>query len=658
MQIIAAAVALLIYLAVLLLIGIYTKKWVSDASDYMLAGREFGVAANVIELCAIALAGSLMTFLPSLVIQYGLRTALIRYVLILGLGYAVYGVLYGKLARDSGAQSVAEYLELRFDFKVRTLVAVISSFAMLGISANNVLAITNVINRMIGIPQIIIASICFFIIILFSVMGGFWGITLTDMIQLIIGGSAIFALLVYLTSHFGGWSFLVTHFPSVNLWTTGTNGESMRFFSARYPSGLTMILNFMVFLLWGNNYYFLRLNTCRNGRVARSSYMITGLVCIPVLLAPVTLLGAYAAAIYPERFWGRHVVDGASALSLLIDNAPMLLKIFMLIGFLAITVSTASTALIGVTSTVSRDIWKRRFRPDMTKEEELKVQKRLMFFVALIGWALCFYSGGTIRMFGFVTSWLGPVAVLVLMAALCPRFTSKGALYGSAAGVLLLTASSIMNMMGVHNSLVCIHSSILGIISTLVVGTVISLFTKSNYYGQRKWRRIPEEGGRNQVILSNFDRSVLEMIRYGTITMAEITDYIGCDSRMSKMAVETLDKGGYIIRKGIRFSNFFHFEITRLGRSVLKELPESEKRLAEAGLSREQFEFLVCAESSREELQRYISQQGYGSLKTTAVISLLDHRGYVRQRGMMKRQVIVTKSGHEIIDKYSNLLTR
>lgn len=653
MQIFVAIVIMLVYLTILILIGTCTKKWVSDASDYILAGREFGVVANSIELCAIALAGSLMTFLPSLAIQYGLKTALVQYVLVLGLGYAVYGILFGKLARDSGAHSVAEYLELRFDFKVRTLVAVISSVAMIGIAANNVQAITSVVNRMTGIPQFITASFCFFLIILVSITGGFWSITLTDIVQLVIGIGAIFAFLVYLGGHFGGWSFLASHFPSVNLWTTGTNGESMRFFSVKYPSGLTMILNFMVFLLWGNNYYFMRLSTCRNGRVACASYMLTGLVCIPVLLLPVTLIGVYAAAVCPEQFWGRHVVDGASALSVLVNQVPAVLKVVLVIGFVAITVSTASTALIGVTSTVSRDIWERRFRPDMSKKEELNVQKRLMFAVALIGWGLCFYSGGPIQMFGFVTSWLGPVAVLVLMAAACPRFTSKGAFYGSVSGVLLLTASSVMNMMGLHNIFVRIHSSILGILSTLIVGTVISLFTRPNYYGRRKKSSVP--GSQTPVVLSSFDREILGMIRYGPVTMSEITDYFGCDSRMSKMAVETLDRGGYIVRKGKRFSSFFHFDITGLGRSVLAALPKREQCLAEAGLSLEQFEFLVCAGMSWDELQRYAAERGYDSLKMAAIISVLDHRGYVRQCGLMKRHVKVTASGHDILNRYSNL---
>lgn len=637
-------IALILYLGILFFVGKYTKRWILDSSDYILAGREFGLLANVAELCAIALAGSLMTFLPSLVIQYGIRTALVRYVITLGLGYAVYGLLFGKMVRESGAQTIAEFMEIRFDHRVRTMVSVISAFAMLGIAANNIMSITNVLNRLIGIPPIVLASICFLIILLFSVMGGFWGVTLTDIIQLLVGGSAVLALLLYLFRHYGGWSFLVSNFPSVNLWTTGTNGESMRFFSLRYPSGITMILNFMVFLIWGNNYYFLRLNTCRNGKVARNSYVIAGLFCIPVLLAPACLLGTYAAAIHPEAFWGRHVVDGASALALLIQRSPMFLKIFMMLGFLSITISTASTALIGVTSTVSRDIWMRRFAPDLTKEEELRVQKRIMAVVVLVGLALCFYQGGSITMFGFITSWLGPVTVIMFVSALCPWFTREGAMFGCLSGVGMLLVATTLGVMGRHCILTYVHSGILGASASLIIGSVVSVLTLNK---RKRW----EAGQR--VILSRFDHLVLSMLRYGTMTMAEITDYIGCDSRMTKLAVATLERGGYLRRKGRYLVRYFTLELTSLGQSMLPELPERERQLAAEGLSAEQFAFLVQAQGTAAELQQYIAGQEYGSLRSTAIISVLDHRGYVVQKGLVKRYLKITPKGHEIIRKYA-----
>ena len=648
------AVAIALYMGMLLLVGFHTKRWVRDASDYLLASREFGVVANTLELCAIALAGSLVTFLPSLVIQYGLRTAMIRYVLVLGCGYIVYGLLFGRLARNSGAQTVAEYLELRFDYRVRMIVAITSSFAMLGISANNVLAVTNVINRLNGIPQILTASICFLIILFFSLMGGFWGITLTDIIQLVIGAAALFGLLFFLLHHYGGWSFLMTHFPSVNLWTTGTNGESMRFLSVKYPSGITMLVNFMVFLIWGNNYYFLRLNTCRSGNTARTSYILAGAVGIPILLSPVCLLGAYAAAMYPEKFWGRHMIDGPSAFSLLISHVPSALKLLMVVGFLAITVSTASTALIGVTSTVSRDIWRRRYRPDMSPHEELMVNRRLMFFVVLIGWVLCFYQGGTVRLFGMVTSWLGPVAVLMLMAALCPWFTNAGALYGDIAGVTVLIASSVVQAMQIHSFFGRIHSSILGIVVTLFVGTIVSLFTSKNYYGRLFWRIDPDTRQDKKIRLSAYDRVILEMIRYGTITMADITDYIGCDSRMTKASVEALDKGGYIKRKGLYFSGFFFLQITGKGKEALGELTGRAGKLETAGLSMEQYDLLVCANGASDGIEQFKTEREDGSLKMTALISILELRGYVKQFGFTKRRVRITEKGKCVLREYGD----
>ena len=206
-MLIATIIAIVIYLVVMVGAGAYAKRWVTDSADCMLAGREFGFVANVMELCAVALAGSLLTFVPSLVLGYGLKTAVIGYIFALGCGYALYGLLYGKIARDNGSQTVAEYLELRYNVNVRTLVAIASSITMSGITANNVLAIGSLFSGLIGFPTFLVTSICFVAIIIFSLMSGFWGITLTDMIQVVVGAVAFIGLAVFLMHQYGGMEY-------------------------------------------------------------------------------------------------------------------------------------------------------------------------------------------------------------------------------------------------------------------------------------------------------------------------------------------------------------------------------------------------------------------------------------------------------------------
>lgn len=654
-MIIAVIITIAIYLIVMIWAGAFAVRWVSDSADYLLAGREFGAVVNVLELCAVALAGSLLTFVPSLVLGYGLRSAVLGYIGALGLGYALYGILYGKLARDNGAQTVAEYFEIRYDANVRTLVSIASSITILGITANNVLAIGSLFQGLLGFPTFLVTSICFLVIIIFTCLSGFWGVTLTDMIQVIFGAAAFIVLCLYLIRQYGGMDFLTANFPSEDLWSVGVHGDRVPLFSLQYPSYLTLFLNYMIFILWGNNYYFLRLNTCRNGRVGRGSYVFTGLVMIPLTLTPLALIGAYAAAIHPELFGSDGVRDGSYAVASVLQQAPAVLVVFVLVSAVAVTVSTASTALIGVVSTLFRDLYQRRFNPDGESGQMLKVQKRLVLIVALLAWGLCFYPNGTVLLFGFSTSWLGPVAILMLLASFWPRFTNAGAFWGALTGMVLLTLANLLDVLEVFALSDYVHSSVLGITSTLVVGVAVSLCTKPNYYGQKGWERDPEKGSRDTVVLSRFDKCVLEMIRYGEISLAEITDYLGCDSRMSSRAVENLDRGGYISRMSRYGSGFYHLRISKLGEDVLPPLSAEEAQLRDAELSSEQFRILVQANISNEQMLRYAAALGFDSLRTTAVISLLDRRGYIRQRGFMKRRAAVTERGRHVVESHRAL---
>lgn len=656
----ATIIAIVIYLVIMAGAGVYAKRWVNDAADYMLAGREFGGVCNVMELCAVALAGSLLTFVPSLVLSYGLKTAIIGYVCMLGLGYCVYGILYGKLARDNGSQTVAEYLEIRYSSNVRTLVAIASSITMMGITANNVLAIGNIFSELLGFPQLLTVSICFIAIIVFAMLSGFWGITLTDMIQVVIGAVAFIGLGAFLMNRYGGFDWLAANFPSGDVWNEGVTGTVTPVLSLKYPSFLTLALNYMVFILWGSNYYYLRCNTCRNGKVGRNSYMFTGIIMIPILLIPIALAGAYTAAAYPDRFGAGGDLGGAQAIAFILkEQIPTPMVVLVLIGALAVTVSTASTSLIGVTSTISRDIYQRRIRPNATPDQVMKVQKYIMFAVAVVGWLLCFYPGGTVFLFGFATSWLGPVAILMILASFWPRFTNQGAFWGALVGMILLTLSTLLgDVLGIFNSAKYVHASVLGLVSALIVGVVVSLLTKPNYYGAQGWQRLPTPAGRRVCPLNDFDKKVLDMTRHGRITMAEITDYLGCDSRESKAAIEKLDQCGYIVRASMYSYKFYHFDISEAGQAYLPAMSAEEKALQDARISPEQFQVLAAAYVSHDHMNKYGREHGLGSLAMTAIISLLDHRGYVKQTGLMKRKVVLTALGRQVVEQHKALVTQ
>lgn len=134
-----------IFLGMLISAGFISKKWVRESSDFVIAGREISTFINTVGVCAIGFAGTTIALAPGFTVNYGFWGGMIWGGIYAILGLALFAILYSKFIRRSGAQTLPEYLEMRFDGKTRSVVAITSVLGMCGILANNVVsAVQNV----------------------------------------------------------------------------------------------------------------------------------------------------------------------------------------------------------------------------------------------------------------------------------------------------------------------------------------------------------------------------------------------------------------------------------------------------------------------------------------------------------------------------------
>lgn len=118
-----------------------------------------------------------------------------------------------------------------------------------------------------------------------------------------------------------------------------------------------------------------------------------------------------------------------------------------------------------------------------------------------------------------------------------------------------------------------VYLATLGLVVTLVVAVIVSLFGQPKYYGRPDWERVPTAANRKDVKLTDMDRQILEIIRIGHCYMSDLTDALGVDSKTSCASIENLDQGGYIIRAGMIGSKFYTFTISEKGLNALPLSP-------------------------------------------------------------------------------------
>lgn len=629
-----------LFFAILVFAGVRARRWVHDASDYLLAGRQVGTLLNVFGVAAIGFAGSSVALVPGMAVLYGFWPALLNQLTFSIGGLMLYGVLFSPLIRRCGAQTLPEWLEVRFDRNVRLVVTIGTVIGLTGIMANNVVSIAAVVTGFVQVPSIVAISVIFAVFLVFSFLGGFWAITFTDFIQLLLGLVAVPLILYLLLTTFGDFRWLTAQVPRG--WVTGSAGN-LPILSPRFPSILTSIILFAAFLVWGNNYYWLRSASCRTEKAARDSFILAGVVLAVLVYAPLLLIGTYMRAAFPDLFQDADFFTATTVYGVFLRSVPLFFSSVLLLVPMAAGISTATTAHIGATSVVVRDIYRRRFRPRAEPAELLRPSKIILLALGLLVWVLCFYPGGPLILFAFANAWLGPPTLLIVLGIAWRRFTATAAFWSTVTGISVMVILTVLQLSGIFIIDHYVHVGLVGCAAGLSTALVITPLSKPPYYGARDWTGVNAETGLDPAASRRSrperEQAVVDCIAAGYATLAEITDMLEMDAADAHDLVERLDHDGVIERESLRGSGFYSFRPAAGMQGVPREAP-AEIRIDELRALR------AVTENSVMSLVR---EQGIPSLRLSAILARFVREGYCSESGFWSRRLTITAAGRHFM---------
>ncbi len=638
------------FLIILFIGGWFTRKWVDNSNDFLIGGREVNLVVNIFGVAAIGFAGTIITLGPGLAITSGFWGSFAFTIAYLFGGLALYGIVFAPYIRRSGAHTLPEWLEMRFDAKTRVLITITTILGLLGIMANNIVSMALVVNGFTGWDLIWILSFIFFIFLLFTYIGGFWAITVTDFIQMCIGLIALPVMMISLISKFGGFDFVANNWPATtSYWTHGIEGGQLPILSLQYPSLLTFTILFACFLVWGNNYYWLRVSSTRTERTAKLSFVYAAILLAVLPFLILTLTGLYAGTAFTDTFEPRGDVSPMAAFGVVLKALPISVAAFALVGSLAASISTSTTALIGASSTAVRDLYQRYIKPEATAKQLTFPSKIITLGLGILVWLLCFYPGGPLYLFAFSTAWLGPPSVLVFLGIWWRRTTKEGALAGAIAGIGITGLLTLLDLTGVFSIDQYTHVGVVGLVVTLLATIIGSLLTTPNYYGKKEWQLYDESALPTSP--TEEEKEVLQLIANGYNTMADITDHLGVDSSISNRLIEGLDQKRLIRREKLTGPGFYTFTVTANGQ---KYVTPPSKLQQETSLTEEDLLILKKVAEGIDVFKQYIQEKSYDSLKVSAILSKLIRKGYLNEGGIWKRTIEINEAGKEVLEKYQN----
>lgn len=648
--------AFVIYLVAffVILIGLASigRNWVKDSSDLLVAGREISLPMAIIGVMAIGFAGTTVTLCPGFTILYGLKGSAYWDVLYCCLGLMVYGLTVGPIARRSGSQTIAEYMEVRYSKSVRSIVAVTMLMGMCGLLSNNLTACMNTIYGFTGFNKTIVLALLFIVVLLFVSMAGLWSTTFTDMFQVILGCIVVPSLFIVLVQKFGGFAEINAAWPSGDSFNAGLAGDTLPMMKWTYPSFLNFVICFGCALVYGSNLYWLRSASSRNEKVVKKSFLIGGLLTLLIFYLPFSIVGQYAGAFVGGEFvqlGGTHAQT--EAYGILARLLHPLFGSLCVVGAVAASVSTSSSNVMGASSIATRDIYQ-RLRPNTTAEQRVKAGKWIMALVVAFTWILCQFPGGNTYLFAFANCWMVPPAILIALGAIWPGLNENGAKFGALSGMIVMAVATILGtvlqIFFIDNY---IYTASLGFFVTLVVAVVVSLLSKPTYYAAKGWERIPNDHNREVVELDDTDRRVLIFLRQGHTTLAEITDALGggADSSVSTPIMEKLDRGGYVIRESLWGKGLYTFSLSEKGKVAADALlSETEQQLADKDLTPVSASVLKALANDPDNAMKVFTDASLDGMQIAALCYRLNEDGYVVEKGTFRRKLEITEKGRAL----------
>lgn len=451
-------VCLAVYLLAMFGVGIYGKKYATNFSDYLTAGKQstvlmvIGTAVGAHIGSGFIIGGAESAVLDGYGgVWYGLGCAF---------SYLLVSFTIAKLVQRRGYVTLSDYFLTRYKQKnVRLIYSVSTALAYLGILAGQIMA-GKAIFEGFGYNGAIGAIITTVVVLFYSTMSGLWGAYVTSIIQsgiIVVGlvGTAVHVLVN------GGWEIVTNTLPA----------SQFNLFCYDPETWVMLVIPVLASAIvdQGN---FQRCASSKSEKVAVWGHLgafvvLLGMACLPVVI------GMYGAALYPDA------VPSSIFFTVVLGEFPALLGAILVSAVLAAVMSTADMSFMCISATVVHDIYKGMIDPEASDKKLQTMATWANVVVCVLGLALALSASS-------ILSLLSSVYSLIVAGCLVPfvggLFWSKGNAKGAISSAVVGIGLFLLDMFGIVS---IPFASISTVIPAAVAYVAVSLMTRSDRTAER-----------------------------------------------------------------------------------------------------------------------------------------------------------------------------
>lgn len=327
------------YLLGMVAIGIWSRHRATTQEQFLVAGRSVGPLLYSGTLAAIIIGGGATVGGIKLGYTYGISGMWL--VTMYGAGMIVMGLVLVPRLLTLKLYTIPELLARRFGSTARVAGGIVMGCYDFMIIVVSIIAVGSVAEVMTGVSRTVAILVCSAVMICYSVLGGMWALTATDIVQFLIKTVGIFFVLL----------------PAAILRAGGLGAMHQRlpasFFSPSYIGWgkiLTFVALYFLGILIGQDGW-QRVFTARSVSVARRGGVLVGLYCIAYAAAG-ALIGAAGRMFLPP------LANTDLAFADIVQTVlPAGLRGLVLSASLAAIMSTATSCLLATSTVFLEDVY-------------------------------------------------------------------------------------------------------------------------------------------------------------------------------------------------------------------------------------------------------------------------------------------------------------
>jgi len=415
-------ITIIIYMLMMAGIGVFLGKYIKNISDYFKGGSAVSWIAGGISNFMTKFSTFVFVAYAGIAYSDGLVAITLMWSTILPSLFAVF--IYAKLWKRAGIISPVEFLETRFNAPIRQIFSWSGVLLKLLDDMIKLYSIGIFVTAASGIPFQTAVLFCGLVVALYTVVGGFLAVIVTDVVQFVILVLATFILVPLAYNAAGGFTNMQKVMPDNMSFFNGHRGE-LSFIAVYY---LTIIIKYL-----GNWTFIQRFYSAKSEADGKKIGWLTAALffIFPVIF----LFPSVAARVIIPDLQNPEMAYVALCLKLL----PAGIMGLMIAAMFAATMSVLSAEFNVTASVLTRDIYQRLFRKNATPKETLWVARLMTLGVGLIVSVGALYVnklGGAFQVNQYMSGIFSiPMIIPVIMGVLFWRPQPWGAIASMIIGI-------------------------------------------------------------------------------------------------------------------------------------------------------------------------------------------------------------------------------